>query len=142
MAKSDRAFIDILKAPRQVVLDFPGVALTFTNTSYATDGNMVVRQRLFDKSKFGRVKAIYFCVGGIAVSAGYTAYLRLYNITDDVPIPESEVSTDSAARTHLKSGDIKDYLPDTEVILSFERYVTGGTGYACMPGAYLLVEVE
>jgi len=123
-----------------IYISFPSVAFSYTHTSYGADADRVCRRLTFDKSMYRPIKSVKL-QAILAVSAGYIVYLRLFNVTDGIPVPGGELSTSATARTLLTSGDIKDGLPDGERTYEIQVYVTGGTGYFVIPIAWLIVEL-
>lgn len=77
---------------------------------------------------YDRVKSIIFSPSLHTSDSNVTCYIDLYNVTDNVPIANSMVSSNDTSWHYVPSQDIKDQLPDKEVTLSIrirsQRYGT------------------
>lgn len=92
------------------VANLLNITRTTTSSSYATTSD---RQPMFhyDASAYDQVSSIYL-QGVLRANSGDTAYLELYNFTDGVAVPGSEISTTSTSNVVVASGDIKSNLVD------------------------------
>lgn len=85
---------------------------------------------LYTADNWGNVS--FHLEAALRATAG-TAYARLYNITDGVPVPGSSISTSSATYTRQRSGDIAAALVDGKEYLPQSGKGGSDSGWICGP---------
>ena len=125
--------------------------LFYNGTSYANayiqtaaGSNAVVPNDClrFDKTKFDKIKAIYFEML-ISAQSGYTASAKLRNMTDGVDIPDTEITDVTQVTPWVKkrSGDIKDHLPAKEIYLVIQIKSSESGAKSSVVNPKLIIEI-
>ncbi len=91
----------------------------------------------FDKRNYAGVDSIVFSALLTPDDSTYFAHVELYNVTDGVPIANSDISTNSYQ--WVESGNIYDDLPDKAIDLSFQIRLSSYGGHGSLRRAVLFL---
>lgn len=91
----------------------------------------------FDKRNYVGVDSIVFSALLYPDDSTYLAHVELYNVTDGIPITNSDISTNTYE--WVESGNIYDDLPDKEIDLTFQVRLSTYGGHGSLRRAELFL---
>jgi hypothetical protein len=95
----------------------------------------------FSKSDFSALQSasLFAYISTETSSPGSITTVELFNVTDDVPITGSDLSTSSATRVWVTSGNFLSNIPDKEIEIALRLRTNGPGQSATCIQAYLIL---
>ncbi len=108
-----------------------------TSTIPVTGGELIK----FSKRNYTNVDSIIFVANPYVADITNTAILDLYNITDNVPISNSRITTNSLSsdRVFLQTGNVYNAIPDKEITLGISLKSGNNGMFAASGSCYLIL---
>jgi len=108
-----------------------------TSTTPVIGGELIK----FSKNNYPGVDSIIFVANPYVSDVANTSNVELYNLTDNVPINNSKITTGNlyGYRSFLQTQNVFNQLPDKEITLGI-RFSSGNAGmFAAVGSAYLIL---
>lgn len=123
---------------KQLKIDFPSLTM-----SSSTESGTILDEMIYFNFNIGNYvncdSIIFAGLINVQISGHTTCFLELYNLSDDVPIANSVISTEKTVPVWVLSQDILKEFPDKMIDLCLRLRVDQDEHYANVSAASLYV---